>query len=451
MDNTIFSQFSVAEQNYAISQLDPFHDVPYRLTGAPSNQACESIVMIVNREMVVDASDFGISKTTGTKWDMHVCALPLLNSANFYSGYLSSSSRITCYGSGNESAFKSLFPVSIHGVNIGDTTYTDGTTSQSNQILGFQNTVSGYTSGPSSTVFVPRMMRVIGSSFEVVDESPTLYQQGSCTVYQLPSNCQRVANIGVRAIPAASSSYSDKSLTVGLFNGPPNSLAEVTILPNSKTWKAKEGAYVISRRSIDCIPFERPTTSNSVLFSAPDENVVTIRNCFVSREWYNAMPGSSDPNFFDSFNMLTHHNICGAYFNGLSAEYGSYRIRWKCIYEILPDPDDTSLVPLVTPTLPRNPFFEKLLDESVSRLPPGVPQTSNPKGEFWKTVLGVVKKVAQTTSKVAPLIGAATGLPVAPIVGLADNVSNVVGGIEKLTTKKKKKKTNIKKSKPMTS
>lgn len=443
MDNTIFSQFSVAEQNYAISQLDPFHDTPYRLTGAPSDQACESICMIVNREMVVGAADFGVSTAAGVKWDLHVTALPLLNQASYYTGYMSQSSRVTCGTPGAESAYKQLYPISVHGVLTGSGTFQDNAVTQTAPILGMQNTVSGYVSGPSSSVSVPRKMRVIGNSFEVVDESPSLYQQGSCTVYQVPSNCQKSACVSIRAVPAASASYSDKSLVVDLFNGPPNYLSEATILPNSKTWKAKEGAYVISRRSIDCIPFERPSTSNAVLMSPPDVSDVQTRNCFASREWFNASFQSTDPNFFDSFNMLTHHNVCGAYLSGLSAEFGSYRIRWKCMYEILPDPDDTSLIPLVTPTLPRNPLFEKLLDESVARLPPGVPQTSNPKGEFWKTVLGVVKKVAQTTLKAAPIIGAATGLPVAPIMGVAEGVSNVVGGIENLSKKKKKKKTSV--------
>lgn len=444
MDNTLFSQFSVAEQNYAISQLDPFHDVPYRLTGAPSDQNTESIVMIVNREMVVDASDFGISTAAGVKWDLHVTALPLLNQASFYTGFLSSSSRISCSGTVTESGYKQLYPISIHGVLNGSGTFLDNQGStQTAAILGLDNTVSGYLSGPASTVFVPRKMRVIGNSFEVVDESPTLYQQGSVTVYQVPSNCQESTAWGVRAVAAGAVNQSDKSLMLDIFNGPPNYLAEATILPNSKTWKAKEGAYVISRKSVDCVPFKRPGCSSQALISAPDRYNTAIRNCFVSREWYNASFESSDPNFFDSFNMLTYHNTCGAYFSGLNAEFGAFRIRWKAIYEILPDPDDESLIPLVTPTLPRNPVFERLLDESVSRLPPGVPQTSNPKGEFWKTVLGIVKKVAQGTAKVAPVVSAVTGLPVAPITGVAEGVSNVISEIENLKkSKKKKKKSN---------
>lgn len=433
MDNTIFSQFSESEQNYAISQLDPFHDTPYRLTGAPSDQSGDSVVMIVNSEKVYSASDFGLSTASGNKWDLHVSALPILNQASFYTCKLVSSTRF--YGSDDdESNFVNLFPITVQGVNSGDPTFMGGYTSFS----GVATTVSGYSSSTSLPFQVPRKMRVIGVSFEVVDESPTLYQQGSVTVYQSPSDCQKSAYMGFYIRPP-SSGYSSKNYPVDMFNGPPNRIEQATILPSSKTWKAKEGAYVIGRRNIDCVPFERPTTSNQVLFGIPDPVNPNLRNSFVSREWFNAEFSSTDNNFFDSFNMITNYNICGAYLCGLNSEFGTYRVRQKIAYEILPDPTDSSLISLATPTLPRNPLFEKLLDESVSRLPPGVPQTSNPKGEFWKQVLGVVKKVANGVNKVAPMIGSITGLPVAPIMGVAQGVSNVASGLESLSKSKKKK------------
>jgi len=287
------------------------------------------------------------------------------------------------------------------------------------------------------------MMRCIGVAFEVVDESPTLYQQGSVTVYQLPSACQESSYLGATAVPAAISTPQTKNYPQDIFNGPPNRIETATILPSSKTWKAKEGAYVISRRSVDCIPFKRPSTSNQTLYNPPDAENPTMRNSFLSREWFNASFQNPDGNFFDSFNMLTYHNTCGAYFTGLNTEFGTYRLRTKLMYEILPDPLDTSLISLATPTLPRNPLFEKLLDESISRLPPGVPQTSNPKGEFWRQILSVVKKVANTTQKVAPLIGAATGLPIAPVMGVAKAVSDTASSIEQVLPKKKKKKAQV--------
>jgi len=121
MDNTIFQQFSMTEQNYAISQLDPFHDTPYRLTGAPSDQAGDTVVMIVNQEKVISAASFGLSTAGGAKWDLHVSALPILQQASYYSGYIQNSTRFYSPDDGSESQYEQLYPISAHGVFFGST------------------------------------------------------------------------------------------------------------------------------------------------------------------------------------------------------------------------------------------------------------------------------------------------------------------------------------------
>jgi hypothetical protein len=108
----------------------------------------------------------------------------------------------------------------------------------------------------------------------------------------------------------------------------------------------------------------------------------------------------------DSFNSIVPYNMTGAYFTGLSGQYATLRLRTKFIYEILPDPQDTSLIPLATPTVPRNYDFETLLEKVISEIPYGVPQTMNPKGEFWGMILKTTKKVGQQAIKAAqsPLV-----------------------------------------------
>lgn len=431
MDGTIFQSFSPALQAYAVSQLDPYHDVPYRLTGAPSDQSANSICMVVNQERTLSAADFGISTAAGDKWDLHVAILPVLQQASYYSGYLGTSCKIESGGSPIESPYTQLYPISCHGVSSADPTFHYDTGIP--EILGVNTQVPGYNSTPGQAFLIPRQIRVIGASFEVVDETPTMYQQGSVTVYTAPSNTQESSYVARTATKAGGASNETRCMASDLFSGPPNRIQQATVLPESRTWKAKEGAYVIGRKAIDCIPFKRPTTSNQVLYSAPDYDTPQMKKCFFSREWWNGWPSSSANTWFDSFNMVTHYNISGAYFTGLSSQYGTYRLRTKLMYEIIPDPLDSSLVSLATPTLPRDPFFEKLLSECINALPPGVPQTSNPKGEFWATIKGTIRKVAGLVKKgtqiAEPFTKAlqdTTGLPVEDLRQGVQTVAKVV-------------------------
>lgn len=425
MDNTPFSRFSADEQAYAISQLDPFHDQAYKLNGAPSDQSAGSVVLTINQEMVVDASDFGLSTASGGKWDLHVSALPITKSLRAYDTYLAESGGLQAAAStGTESIFKLLYPFTLSANNSGSPTFCD--TATSIPFLGIDSSVTSFVSEPSLGVVIPRAIRVIASAFEVVDESPTLYQQGACTVYSRNSNQSSNQLYTVLCTITGAAANSSTALYTNSFSGPPTRIEYATILPNSKTWKASEGAYVIARKNVDSVPFVRPGIANLLMLNPTDTVAPTQKNCYIGREAINAVRSPATSAYQNAFCAVTPYNVSGAYLTGLNSEFGTYRIRTKISFEIIPDPTDTSLITQSTPTLPRNPAFEALLDETIHRLPPGVPQTMNPAGEWWK----VVKRVSGSALKfLAPSIAV-----VNPALGLA---AGIVG--EELTRKKKKK------------
>lgn len=187
---------------------------------------------------------------------------------------------------------------------------------------------------------------------------------------------------------------------------PLNRIAQATIIPTSKTWKASEGVYVVCRRNGSDNPFTRPSLTNLALYSPIDPVTSSIKNSYFPREAVYAQQFPIDVVNADSFNSIVPYNMTGAYFTGLSGQYATLRLRTKFIYEILPDPQDTSLIPLATPTVPRNYDFETLLEKVISEIPYGVPQTMNPKGEFWGMILKTTKKVGQQAIKAAqsPLV-----------------------------------------------
>lgn len=389
-----FGAFTEAEQAFAISQLDPFHDTPYRVEGAPSDGNSDSVIMTYNQEITINSALFGLPTTEGSKWDFHVAILPMVQQATFYSGRLETSCRLTAGGSSDESPYCQLYPITVFANTSGSKTfvYDAGYPAP----VGMAPNIGGFFSNTSTGIFVPRTLRVIGQSFEVVDETPKFYQQGSCTTYSRPSNVVKGWQGTFVQAPAGATAAASQVLRGTQCAAPPNDIRQVTILPNSKTWKSSEGAYVVGKNFDSDNRFERLGTNDLILYNPNDPDTATIKNSFWSREQVNQYNAKDNLLYSDSFNRTTNYNISGAYFTGVSGQYGTYRIRSKIIYEILPDPTDTSLIPLTTPTIPRNPVFERILRETVAAMPAGVPQTMNPKGELWGLVIKTAKKVAKS-------------------------------------------------------
>lgn len=411
MENfSTFNMFSELEQAYAISQLDPFHDTPYKLEGAPSSQNSYSVVLQQNIERTLSAADFGLSTAAGNKWDCHITSLPLLQQGSFYGVVQDQPGSFSAGGSSNESDYFQLFPITAAGISTGSLTYSQNTGSPDN--LGLASTLPLFQSSSSSAVVSSRQVRCIGQSFEVVDETPSLYQQGSVTVYERPS-CHTNVNARLVATQSGGSSNAYRIMPIDQIACPPNNIEQATIIPNSRTWKSKDGVYVVSKRNNVESEFTRGGINSIALMNPPNPETPTVHNSYFAREIFNATYSPSTSSFVDSVNAVTPFNISGAYFTGLSSQYGTLRLRAKLIYEVIPDPTDTTLVVLATPTLHNNPTFDQLLDEVVQKMPPGVPQTWNPKGEHWRKVLETVGRVtewlAPAASVLAPELGAIFG------------------------------------------
>lgn len=424
-----FGGFTEAEQAFAISQLDPFHDMPYRLEGAPSDGNSDSVVMTYNQELTINAANFALPTTEGSKWDFHVAILPLVQQASFYSGRLESPCRLNAGGSSDESPFVQMYPITVSAAAAGGKTFIYDTGYPA--FIGMAPNIGGFFSNTASGVFIPRTLRVIGQSFEVVDETPKFYQQGSCTTYSRPSNVVKGwQGTFVQALSGATSSTS-RFMRGTQCAAPPNDIRQVTILPNSKTWKSSEGAYVVGKNFDSDNRFERLGTNDLIFYNPNDPDTDTLKNCYWSRESINQQYTNLNTGIWsDSFNRSTNYNISGAYFTGVSGQYGTYRIRSKIMYEILPDPTDSSLIPLATPTIPRNPPFERLLRETIAAMPAGVPQTMNPKGELWGLVIKTAKKAAKAVAK-NPMGALETGANIAQAMsgnpaGLANQIARTL-------------------------
>jgi hypothetical protein len=423
-----FRAFTAEQQAYAISQLDPFHDEPYRLTGAPSTQDTASVVLTVNQELVVDAASFGLPTSSGSKWDLHVTSQPISEAVAVYIGRMLTSGKLRGRNTSTEDETFTLYPISAHGVASGEPTYSGSSSGMATPILGLDSTLTEYLSNTAG-VPAPRSMRIISQAFEVVDESPEIYRQGSVCVYERP-NAPNDVRFAIQAVPNGEASVRDQTYQVNLCTTPPNRIQQATILSSAHTWRAQEGAYVIARRSGEN-EFKRPGIARTMWVCPNDPVDLVLNNCFIGREAFNNACFPDQNSFTDGTNLDLPYNISGAYFTGLSSEFGTYRIRSKVSYEILPDPADTSLVSQATPTIPEDANLENLIRKILQVQPAGYPQTWNPAGEVWRKILRTIGTVSSSAapalSAMNPQLGALAGA-----IGVGSSAASQLG-------KKKKK------------
>lgn len=432
MDLSLFKDFTDSEKAYATSLLDPFHDNPFRLTGAPSDQLSSSAVFTVNQELVVGAGDFGLSTASGQKWDLHVSSIPILRASNCYLVRHRESNRFQGTDPSSESEYQLLYPITASANSTGQTTFTDASTT-----LGIASDVPYFSSSTTAAWQDVRTMRVIGQSFEVVDETPQLYKQGSVTVYTRASALstnrliQSQVNLTGAVVPTAQSQYPD------CFNAPPNRIQQATIIPNSKTWMAEKGAYVTAKVATTAPAFFRPGISLFLGQNPTDSIDPDSYNCWLAREGTNSVVNFANISYSNDINQVLPFNTSGAYFTGLNSEFGVFRIRSKINYEIIPDPSDTALISLATPTLPRNPQFETVLSHLLSSLPAGYPQTDNPAGEVWRAIRKTANFLQKGLALTGPTIS--TMYPEAmPFIAAANQGLKLIQA--KPQPKKKKKK-----------
>lgn len=391
---TFFGKLTAEEKAYVTSQLDPFHDDPYRLTGAPSRQNSNSLVFQIKKDEVYSAASFGLPTTPGSKWDLHVATLPISNAVDVYPMRLQNPAEYISRTSTSEDTTRTLYPVSVHGVAADDPTFAYSSDAGT-PILGIDTQVTKYSSANLGKLS-SRPLRVIGQSFEVVDESPAIYKQGSVTVYER-SNYPNDVRITNRAVDVGAPSRKILSYQQNISACPPNRLKQATVLSSSKNWNASEGAYVISRRTGDN-EFKKPGIPRT-LWSAPnDPENVNLYNSFIAKKLFNNIASPADTLFTDATGLDLPYNVSGAYFTGLSGEYGTYRVKTRITYEFLPDPVDESFVNQATPTMPYNPLLEQVLESMLAQQPPGYPQTWNPKGEVWRNLLKGFGTFAQVIS-----------------------------------------------------
>jgi hypothetical protein len=247
--------------------------------------------------------------------------------------------------------------------------------------------------------------------FEVLNSTAEIYMQGQATVWRQPN----------RPTPSTLSySVATTPPTVGTLPGfinrfPPGTLGDAQLLYGSRSWKAAEGCYVVSRQCDAENPFSRPDyipDFYSVLDSTHGANgLVYTPNA----------PGIAQK-------LLDIHapfDISGVHFTGLSNQTSlTINVRW--LIERSPSPTETDLVVMATPSASYDPLALELYCQCLVHMPPGVMQKENGLGDWFRNAMSGLEKWAPKIGDALSVIVPGAGV-VGSLVGKASGLASQIG------------------------
>lgn len=401
--------------------LDPFHDyeIPH-LSGYPDLNSDSSLVYEIKQEITIDNSDLPAGN-----WDCHIAAVPLA----FAPAGVSSCKHIVNGGQGTGTMrYGGTWPAG-HGDRVdgtaiwkaasGSQTFNPAETAADWQLQNLS--IDDFIAQDANSDLA--QMRVIAVGFEVVNTTATLHQQGAVTCYKYSNNPSKrnvrmVSNVSGFAPDSSANAYPSSSAEI--FRAPPQTVAQAKALTGSRTWQAKEGAYVVPTLCTENNDPQPVTngpyiiTSNLGLLgfdSMADKGltVAMVAGAVVDNDT------QLQPALFTPF------STSGAYFTGLSEET-SLTVTMRMYVERFPGLADLALASLAEPSSAFDPLAIELYSRLQRTLPPAVPVNYNSFGKWFKMIANTAKdEIKSTLPKVLPkagaAIGAAMGGPSGEIIG----------------------------------
>lgn len=428
---------TMAGEQYILQTLDPFSDVNRRPVGLPDTISAPSVVERIKMTTTVNAP----SAAEGGNWDCHVTLTPFISALEnvlaqgthnigFYTGGVNASGlllRDVAIAAPNPNQPNSSTPalsqapsgVVILTAPTGSGTWGDGAT------MTYPNTqVLDPIYTPPGQLALSCPHRTIGAAFEITNDTATLSNQGHCLVYS-QNSClsnemfaETVDNEG--GSPGSADSTGASYITM---TSPPNSITQARDIPNSIEWRAEHGAYVQARFTGAANPPEN-LRSQRALFRTTAASVVATNGSY-STEVPCVFDAGGDPisGKVDVSGVGSGPNIplvpvpyialtspksfapienSGAYLTGLST-VTTLTVSAVFYIEYFP-PCDHGSIAIASPSTTYDPLAIQSYCKALPNLPVGCPQTANPAGEWFKSVLGVVGDVAGPVSSALSMI-----------------------------------------------
>jgi len=348
--------------------LDPFSDTPRRPVGFPDLITGNSIVQVVKQTKTISigatASDVHIFQDT-------IDTSLLMYQNDFYN---------TASPSMNGRAFYGTAIGGVGGHLRGGLVVRQGNVGS---IINAANTVTNiplpasYTSNGTT--------RVLGKAFEVHNTTNKLNVGGAVTVYRDCGSANANDNLTVQAFSAGS-----ETISIGYTRRDlprvPESLAEVTNIPGSQQWEAKDGCYCVSTMSSQT---NNPTDEASEAVLAVYDSSLAAGKLYANVV-ANATAGKVPwiPTTGTTI-LASPYFLNGAFFTGLPA---GTELTINCIWiiERFVDANNLDLIVMGSPSPYYDPVAMEIYSKTASRLPHGVKVGDNADGDWIKNIADVL-------------------------------------------------------------
>lgn len=416
-------QLTPAGADWFKRAVDPFHDYELpNLQGYPDGHVEPSLLYTVNRQFNLTRPET-VAETAN--WDAHIAILPVDMHEGAATGVF-----LFPRGSTTGTAGAGVAVYDSTSANIrscaglqGLCMWTGATgeeTFKANS-LGFADAnLRVHSINPAEYVSSdkrPLTYRTIAAGFEVVNTTASLHRQGDVTVYTSDGHCQETSwwvnerawngavtySGGFPAGPIPSASTYSGSCRGPLFKSPPTDVAQAKQTLGARTWQASEGAYVPARihtvndygsvAKHDWTMVTNSTTGNIAADWAEQGILnfigVGVNSNLLEDSYLRPTPNEQQ---FRRASHLSHYDVSGAYFTGLSPET-TLTVTLRMTLELIPSPSDLSRMSLVRVPAMLDTNALALYSEVVRLLPPGVPVNYNAGGKWFKMAISSVREV----------------------------------------------------------
>lgn len=372
---------------WLIAVTDPFHDTELRVCGYPDVSSARSVNQTLTKTYTISTP----TPATEAEWDCHVFFNPVTPSfvTTDEGGFDPVYHRAALEPSGQ--VIPNIPPTGLglySGVNV--ITTAPGT--------GYQNATTGFS---YSNLTIPGQFcvdnwRLLAVGFEVVNTTAMLYKGGSVTSYRCPS---RAAPSLVWFVPDAGEiSYSPASVTTL----PPNLQADAAVFPDSTTWGAEDGVYVVGTLNTVQNSYNTIVPGCAVMATPPSyDNVLDSDQRLAYVPLYDPDNASSPAS---SLSTSLPWDISGSIFTGLNSKT-TLQVTARYYFERVPTTANQDLLVLSKPPCSWDPTVLEIVSRVMQEAPVACKVAENPLGEWFADVLDAVGKYAPTIGRALGDVG----------------------------------------------
>lgn len=384
--------------------LDPFHDFNRTIAGYPDTDGSQTLVSCYQYQY-----DLTVPANVNGNWDAHIFTLPVLESLNY-----NNAAAGVEFNDYTLDAAASQAPVGPLVIRAG----AAGSALQPQQNMP-ANTTHACLPALNSEDLQKGITRILGMGFEVTNTTADMYKQGAVTVYRMPQ---------YRSVPAAVAlerpAHRGVVSSIRLRDAP-STIAQINLLKGTRTWSASEGCYVTAAFSDVSNPLLPPNPNMIVVDREGSHEIAStaLISPYTVQGAANAPPTPSL--LVVNATQTAPMDTSGAYFTGLSNST-TLTVKLKVYIERAPTHTEADLAVLATPSAGLDTRALEIYSRAITQLPVGVTVAENGIGDWFRTVMSVVRKVAPTVGGVISAYNPAAGELIRTAGKVAGNFDDLV-------------------------